>query len=48
MVFLLFVAPSTGAFIENSPVRGAAGMPRVSRGAGALLLTLDKSEEHRK
>jgi len=34
MVFLPFAAPSTGAFIENRPFRGAAGMPRVSRGAG--------------
>jgi hypothetical protein len=49
MVFLPFAAPSTGAFIENSPLLGARQECRASaEGQEPLLLTLDKSEERRK
>ncbi|MGZ8952147.1 MAG: hypothetical protein ACXW01_10900, partial [Methylobacter sp.] len=48
MVFLPFAAPSTGAFIENSPLGARHGCRTSVGGQESLLLTLDKSEERRK
>jgi len=48
MVFLPFAAPSTGAFIEISPLGARQGCRASAEGQEPLLLTLDKSEEHRK
>jgi len=48
MVFLPFAAPSTGAFIENSPLGERQGCRASAEGQEPLLLTLDKSEERRK
>jgi len=48
MVFLPFAAPSTGAFIENSPLGARQGCRASAEGQEPLLLTLDKSEERRK
>jgi len=48
MVFLPFAGPSTGAFIENSPLGARQGCRASAEGQEPLLLTLDKSEEHRK
>jgi len=48
MVFLPFAAPSTGAFIENSPLGARQGCRASAEGQELLLLTLDKSEERRK
>jgi len=48
MLFLPFAAPSTGAFIEHSPLGARQGCRASAEGQEPLLLTLDKSEEHRK
>jgi len=48
MVFLPFAAPSTGAFIESSPLGAWQGCHASAEGQELLLLTLDKSEERRK
>ncbi len=46
--FVPFVAPSTGGFGGELPVRGDAGMHRVGEGGRKpLSLTLAKSEERR-
>ncbi|MGZ8914632.1 MAG: hypothetical protein ACXW1Z_16170, partial [Methylobacter sp.] len=47
-VFFPFAAPSTGAFIENSPLGARQGCRASAEGQEPLLLTLDKSEERRK
>jgi hypothetical protein len=43
-----YAAPSYQSFWREQPVRGAAGMPHVAEGAGALSATLVESEERRK
>jgi hypothetical protein len=48
MVFAPYAAPSTGAFVENSPLGVRQGCSTSAEGQEPLLLTLDKSEEHRK
>jgi len=48
VVLLPFAAPSTGAFIEHSPLGVRQGCRTSAEGQEPLLLTLDKSEEHRK
>jgi hypothetical protein len=47
-VFFPFAAPSTGAFIEISPLGARQGCRASAEGQEPLLLTLDKSEERRK
>jgi hypothetical protein len=43
-----FAAPSTGAFVEISPLGVRQGCRTSAEGQEPLLLTLDKSEERRK
>jgi hypothetical protein len=48
MIFVPYAAPSTGAFVENSPPGVRQGGRTSAEGQEPLLLTLGKSEERKK